>query len=109
MNDINKLKVDAIVNDTDNSPLGNESVDGIINCDINPNILEHTRKLGVKNIAGVKIITSFSLTSKYIIHLIRPTFKDMKSNEVEELYQYELQEIQCLQDPLADATKNFKN
>jgi O-acetyl-ADP-ribose deacetylase (regulator of RNase III) len=85
--DITKLKVECIVNASNESGLGcnipNHCVDSAIHLASGPQLLEECKKLGGIPTSVAKITHAYKLPSKYIIHVTGPK----KQNDGYEDYQ----------------------
>lgn len=87
LNDITKLKVDAIVNTTNASLNGSGGVDYAIHKAAGELLYQLTSNLEKLETSKALITPAFNLPCKYIIHTVGPIYIDGKYNEVQLLYQ----------------------
>src|SRR5690554_6936426 len=87
LNDITKLKVDAIVNTTNASLNGSGGVDYAIHLAAGELLYQLTSNLEKLETSKAIITPGFNLPCKYIIHTVGPIYIDGKYNEVQLLYQ----------------------
>lgn len=87
LNNITKLKVDAIVNTTNASLNGSGGVDYAIHKAAGELLFQLTSNLEKLETSKAIITPGFNLPCKYIIHTVGPIYIDGKYNEVQLLYQ----------------------
>ncbi|WP_025725546.1 macro domain-containing protein [Acholeplasma granularum] len=87
LNNITKLKVDAIVNTTNASLNGSGGVDYAIHKAAGELLYQLTSNLEKLETSKALITPAFNLPCKYIIHTVGPIYIDGKYNEVQLLYQ----------------------
>lgn len=78
---ITKLKVDAIVNTTNQKMMPDGGVDAAIHKAAGPELIKYCRKLGGIDVGEAKITPAFNLPAKYVIHTVGPVWKGGKSGE----------------------------
>lgn len=100
-NDITNMRVDAIVNTANPSPIVGSGTDTMIHEKAGPQLLEARRKIGAIERGCAALTPAYRLPAKYVIHTVGPVWVDGKHGEAAQLqrcYQSALQlamEQQC--------------